>query len=85
MIEENMKAIKLASDEKSILVDKIQQYLLTELDCDAGQFDTEFFLDFLTKELGGFYYNQGLFDAQAILANKIEHIDEAISELEQVI
>ena len=80
-----MKAIKLASDEKSILVDKIQQYLLTELDCDAGQFDTEFFLDFLTKELGGFYYNQGLFDAQAILANKIEHIDEAISELEQVI
>jgi len=85
MIEENMKAIKLASDEKSILVDKIQQYLLTELDCDTGQFDTEFFLDFLTKELGGFYYNQGLFDAQAILANKIEHINEAISELEQVI
>ena len=84
MIEENMKAIKLASDEKSILVDKIQQYLLTELDCDTGQFDTEFFLDFLTKELGGFYYNQGLFDAQAILANKIDAINESISELEQV-
>lgn len=72
-------------DEKARLVEKIQRYLLTELDCEAGQFDTEFLLDFLTKELKGYYYNQGLYDAQTILANKIDHINEAISELEQVI
>lgn len=79
-----MKAIKLKNAEKSILINKIQHYLQSELDCDAGQFDTEFFLDFLTKELGGHYYNQGLYDAQAILANKIDDINETISELEQV-
>lgn len=79
-----MREKNFSADEKSRLITKIQHYLLTELDCDAGQFDTEFFLDFLSSELKGFYYNQGLYDAQAILANKIEHINEAISELEQV-
>ncbi|MCW8834097.1 MAG: DUF2164 domain-containing protein [Colwellia sp.] len=79
-----MTTIKLTTDDKSILINKIQSYLQTELDCDAGQFDTEFFLDFLTKELGGHFYNQGLYDAQTILANKIDDINEAISELEQV-
>jgi uncharacterized protein (DUF2164 family) len=80
-----MKDNTLSTNEKARLVEKVQHYLLTELDCDAGQFDTEFFLDFLTKELKGYYYNQGLYDAQAILSNKIDHINEAISELEQVI
>lgn len=80
-----MKPIKLASDEKAILVNKIQQYLQNELECDAGQFDTEFFLDFLTHELGGHFYNQGLYDAQAILINKIDDINEVISQLEQEI
>ena len=79
-----MKTIKLATDEKAILVNKIQHYLQTELDCDAGQFDVEFFLEFLTKELAGHIYNQGLFDAQAILTSKIDDINDAISELEQV-
>ena len=80
-----MKDNTLSTNEKARLVEKVQHYLLTELDCDAGQFDTEFLLDFLTKELKGYYYNQGLYDAQAILSNKIDHINEAISELEQVI
>lgn len=80
-----MKDNDLSENEKARLVEKVQHYLLTELDCDAGQFDTEFFLSFLTKELKGYYYNQGLYDAQAILANKIDHINEAISELEQVL
>lgn len=80
-----MKERNLTKNEKAHLVEKIQRYLHTELDCDAGQFDTEFFLDFLTKELKGYYYNQGLQDAQAILASKIDDINETISELEQVI
>ncbi|MBL4899456.1 MAG: DUF2164 domain-containing protein, partial [Colwellia sp.] len=69
-----MKDNYLSTNEKARLVEKVQHYLLTELDCDAGQFDTEFFLNFLTKELKGYYYNQGLYDAQAILANKTDHI-----------
>ena len=80
-----MKENKFTPDEKAHLIAKIQNYLQVEFDCEVGQFDTEFFLDFLTKELAGHYYNQGLYDAQTILATKIEHINEAISELEQVI
>ena len=80
-----MSKIKLKKKKKSRLIVKIQHYLQTELNCEAGQFDTEFFLDFLNKELASHYYNQGLYDAQTILSNKIDDINEAISELEQVI
>ncbi len=78
-----MKDKYLSIEQKTRLVEKIQHYLLTELDCDAGQFETEFFLDFLTTELKGHYYNQGLYDAQAALSNKIDDINEVIGELEQ--
>lgn len=80
-----MKNYDISTNEKSRLIEKIQHYLLTELDCDAGQFDIEFLLEFLTKELKGHYYNQGLYDAQAILTSKIDQINESISELEQVL
>ena len=71
-----MQENKFTPDEKARLIAKIQDYLQVEFDCEIGQFDTEFFLDFLTKELAGHYYNQGLYDAQTILANKIEHIND---------
>ncbi len=77
-----MHTLDLSTDEKTVLTNKIQNYLLDEFDCEAGQFDTEFFLDFLTKELGAHFYNQGLYDSQVILAKKIDDINEAITELE---
>lgn len=79
-----MKLSNFPINDKSILITKIQHYLQTELECEVGQFDTDFFVDFLAKELGGYYYNQGIQDAQAILSSKIDDINEAISELEQV-
>ena len=39
----SMKDNDLSTNEKAHLVEKIQHYLLTELDCDVDQFDTEFF------------------------------------------
>ena len=44
-----MKDIEFSKDEKDRLVDQVQRYLSTELDCEAGQFDTEFFVDFMTR------------------------------------
>jgi uncharacterized protein (DUF2164 family) len=78
-----MKDIEFSKDEKDRLVDQVQRYLSTELDCEAGQFDTEFFVDFIIKELAPKLYNQGLLDAQAVLSDKIDQIIETISELER--
>ncbi len=79
-----MAAIDFSADEKKILVQKLQSYLSEEADIKLGSFDTEFLLDFISAELGAYYYNKGLFDAQAVLESRLESIADAIYEIEQV-
>ena len=78
-----MHKIEFTKDEKDILVRKIQMYFREELDQEIGQFPAEFLLDFFTEEVGAFYYNRGLFDAQAVVQKRVDSISEAIDELEQ--
>ncbi len=80
-----MLAIKFTNTEKTLLIDKLQRYFERELDQELGQFDADFLLDFFTKELGGVYYNRGLYDAQALMSAKIELIAEQIVELEMAV
>ena len=78
-----MPTIDFSKDEKAILVRKIQLYFSEELKQQIGQFDAEFLLDFFSQELGAYYYNRGLYDAQAALATKLEDVQDAIYQLEQ--
>ncbi len=78
-----MSNLKLSEQNKTELVDKLQSYFERELEQELGQFDAEFLLDFISKEFGKIYYNQGLYDAQAILESRIESVVEAISEIEK--
>jgi uncharacterized protein (DUF2164 family) len=77
-----MSLIKFTRTEKMLLIDKLQGYFTNELEQDLGQFDADFLLDFFTEELGAVYYNRGLYDAQALMAEKLELIAEQIVELE---
>ncbi len=77
-----MPPIKFTSAEKSLLIGKLQRYFAKELEQDLAQFDADFLLDFFTQELGGVYYNRGLYDAQALMSEKLELISEQIVELE---
>jgi len=77
-----MSSIQFSQAEKTLLVDKLQHYFIKELDQELGQFDADFLLDFFTKELGAVYYNKGLYDAQALMSEKLELISEQIVELE---
>lgn len=76
-----MAQITFPKAQKTAIVDKIKHYFRTELDQDIGDFDAEFLLDFFTSQVGSYYYNQGLIDAQTALASQIDHIDEAIDAL----
>lgn len=78
-----MAGIEFSTDEKDALAKKIQAYFREELDNEIGQFDALFLLDFFTEEVGSYFYNRGIFDAQAILEKRIETITEAIYELEK--
>ena len=78
-----MSDITFSKDEKALIVRKIQGYFSEELKQQIGQFDAEFLLDFMSKELGAYYYNRGLYDAQAALNAKLEDVQDAIYQLEQ--
>lgn len=78
-----MEDLKLTSEEKAVLVPKLVAYLSHELDVDAGQFDAEFLLDFLTKEAGAVLYNRGLDDTHAALAKHMDSFADVIYALEK--
>nr|CAP47593.1 putative integron gene cassette protein [uncultured bacterium] len=79
-----MSAIEFSKDEKEILAQKIQSYFREELDQEIGQFDALFLLDFVSEEIGSYFYNRGLYDAQAILEKRIEDVNDSILELEKI-
>jgi uncharacterized protein (DUF2164 family) len=74
--------IEFTTQEKELLVQKLKHYFTNELDQDIGQFDAEFLLEFFGKEMGVYYYNRGLTDAQDIFKSRVESITDAIYELE---
>lgn len=78
-----MSEIKFTKEEKEILTKKIQAYFRDELDNKIGQFDAQFLLDFFAEEVGVYFYNQGIFDAQAMLEKRMENITESLYELEK--
>ena len=79
-----MSEIEFSKEEKEIITKKIQIYFSEELNQKIGQFDSQFLLDFFAEEIGPYFYNRGLYDAQTILENRIESISEAIYEIEKI-
>lgn len=82
--EVHMSEIEFSKDEKEIIIKKIKLYFAEELQQDIGQFDAQFLLDFFAEEIGPFFYNRGLYDAQSILEKRLDDISEAIYDLEKV-
>jgi uncharacterized protein (DUF2164 family) len=79
-----MAEIEFTKEEREIIGKKIQLYFSQELDHEIGQFDAQFLLDFFAEEVGVYFYNRGLYDAQAILERRLEDVSEAIYELEKI-
>jgi uncharacterized protein (DUF2164 family) len=75
--------IEFSKEEKALLVRKLQVYFNEELRQELGRFDAEFLLDFIGEELGAYFYNRGLQDAQTILAKRLDDLNEAIWQLER--
>ena len=55
-----MSVVEFSKEEKALITQKLQRYVATELGFDMGSFDAEFLLDFVSKELGCYFYNRGL-------------------------
>lgn len=78
-----MAIVEFSGDEKKVIVGRIQAYFREELNQELGGFDAEFLLDFFAEEMGAYFYNRALYDAQAILQRRLEDFGEAVFELEK--
>jgi uncharacterized protein (DUF2164 family) len=78
-----MARIALDKDTLERLSRMISAHMKDELDLDVGRFEALELLDFLTETLGPHYYNQGLYDAQALFRGRVDDIIEAIHGIEK--
>lgn len=78
-----MSEIEFTNEEKEILVEKVKLYFREELNQEIGGFDAEFLISFFAREFGSYFYNRGIYDAQALLSSKVEELSESIYELEK--
>ena len=78
-----MSEITFSKEEKAEIVQKVQKYFNKELDQEIGSFDADFLIDFFAKEVGAYFYNRGLYDAQQLLTERVEEIGYLVQELEK--
>ena len=78
-----MKPIKFEKDRRAEIVKRIQRYFSAELDQEIGAIPAEQLLGFFTEQIGPFYYNQGLNDAQAVFTKSLDNVSDMIYGLEQ--
>ncbi|MBU1658817.1 DUF2164 domain-containing protein [bacterium] len=79
-----MADIKFSKEETENIVYKIKQYFQNELDEEIGQFEAEFLLDFFSKEIGSYFYNEGVRDAQAVMSSQFDTITQSLYEIEKI-
>jgi uncharacterized protein (DUF2164 family) len=78
-----MAKIEFSKAEKELITQKVQRYFSKELDQDLGQFDAEFLIEFFAEEVGAYFYNRGLRDAQSIIEAKVADIADALYDIEK--
>ncbi|MEC7547708.1 MAG: DUF2164 domain-containing protein [Pseudomonadota bacterium] len=50
---------------------------------ELGSFQAEFLIDFFAEEMGGFFYNRGLYDAETLMTEKLADISDSLLMLEK--
>ena len=78
-----MSKITLDKQTREMLSRLLTRHLKDEFDLEIEPFDSLDLLDFLSRTLGPYYYNQGLHDAQAIVKDRVEAILDAVYEIEK--
>ncbi|HBI18853.1 MULTISPECIES: DUF2164 domain-containing protein [unclassified Brevundimonas] len=78
-----MTPIRFSREEVAAVTAKLRPYFRDELDVELRDLPAEMLIDFLAREIGPFFYNRALYDAQAVLKKKADDIGEAIAGLER--
>ncbi|WP_145567565.1 DUF2164 domain-containing protein [Yersinia aleksiciae] len=80
-----MEEITFTREQTQRMARKIQRYLEQEHSIELEDFDAEFLLQFISRELGAHYYNQGIQDAIAQVEAKVLDITDSVLWLEKTV
>ncbi|KZE54677.1 hypothetical protein AV540_06505 [Brevibacillus parabrevis] len=74
---------KLTKEQTDYLVSKIQRFFVEQRSEELGNLETEEMIDFFSKELGPFFYNQGVQDSRKLLLERMSAMEDELYVLEQ--
>jgi uncharacterized protein (DUF2164 family) len=80
-----VKAISLSREERADMVGELRDWSRDALDEPLTHLQAEMLLDLIGERMGAAFYNRALYDAQALLAARLEALGEAVLELERPI
>lgn len=75
--------IAFSPEERRDLTARLRAWLRDELEVEIGGLQAEMLLDEMTALLGSATYNRALYDAQALIAGRLEEVGETILGLEK--
>ena len=67
-------AIIIPKEQKSKAVGKLKEYLLINFEVEAGNLQSEIFFDYITKNIGIYYYNKAVADSMSFMSEKAEDL-----------
>ncbi len=70
-------------EEKDQLISAIQYYFETERGEEIGSIGAEGFLDFMTKELEPYLYNEAIKDAIKVVKERMDTVEDELYVLEK--
>lgn len=78
-----MKPITFSREETRAMASEIQEYFREELDFDIGMLPAEMLMRFFGEKMGACFYNRGLYDAQELIAKRMDSLTDEVFALEQ--
>jgi len=69
-----MYNMEFSKEEKDRLINLIKEFFWKEREEEIGDLAAMLILDFMTKEIGPFFYNRGIKDAYKYMLDKLEDL-----------
>lgn len=66
--------IKLSKEKRNGMISAIKYYFLKEKEEELGDLAASLILDFIIEELAPEFYNQGVFDSQKYMNDRVEDL-----------
>ena len=66
--------IELSKEQKEIAADKIKDYMSESFEIEISQMQSKFLIDFITENIGMYYYNKALTDSMKFMSEKVEDL-----------